>query len=53
MNMLPIMIRKEIVSASGNFLDGEALSALVKLAPQRLQYFKPSTESIPQVGQYI
>src|SRR2546425_7825076 len=52
-NIPRITMRNVIVSASGNFLGREALSTLVMLAPQCLQYFKPSTESAPQVGQYI
>src|SRR5215510_3435253 len=49
--MQAITSRNRTISETG--LLAGANSDVVRLAPQRLQYFNPSTESIPQAGQYI
>src|SRR5215831_2344401 len=46
-----ITIRNRAISEKG--LLAGASSEVVRLEPQRLQYFNPSTESIPQAEQYI
>jgi hypothetical protein len=53
MNTPPVKIKTAMIRANGRSFGWEASSGNVRLTPQRLQYFNPSTESIPQDEQYI